>query len=375
MDPSARLTELARIERAETPVVSVYLNTRWGDEHHRDRVRVFIKNELAKARRAPSGRADESDLDWIGAQGDSLVAQERFPEAQGVALFACRALALREVLPVRVPFQDTFVVAEAPFLRPLAAMLQQTPVALVVFIDTESARLIPLTLEGAGEEVRLESEVPGRHSRGGWAQMAQSGYQLHIQDHRGRHFEAVAESLTRLIERYAVTRIVMSGEAKNVTLFRKHLAPRIDQLVVGVVAGARHEPASAILGRASEFLGRLEGQDQAVAVDAVLTEAAKSRQAVAGVDETLDAVNRGAVHQLYLLKGFREIGTACQACGALARGTHPTCRFCGKETKVTELGEAMTDRVIGAQGKAETVEIHQPLARVGGVTARLRFPL
>ena len=375
MDPSARLTELARIERAETPVVSVYLNTRWGDQHHRDRVRVFLKNELAKARRAPSGRADESDLDWIAAQGESLVAQERFPEAQGVALFACRALALREVLPVRVPFPDTFVVAESPFLRPLAAMLEQTPVALVVFIDSESARLIPLTPEGGGEEVRLESEVPGRHSRGGWAQMAQSGYQLHIQDHRGRHFEAVAESLTRLIERYAVKRIVMSGEAKNVTLFRKHLPPPIDQLVVGVVPGARHEAASAIVGRATGFLSRLEGQDQSMAVDAVLTEAAKSRQAVAGVDETLEAVNRGAVHQLYVLEGFRELGVVCGACGALQRGTHSACRFCGRETKAAELGEAMTDRVIAAQGTAETVEVHQALARVGGVTARLRFPL
>ncbi|HXJ78636.1 MAG TPA: hypothetical protein VMS64_08155 [Candidatus Methylomirabilis sp.] len=375
MEPNARLTELARIERAETPVVSIYLNTRWNDEHQRERVRVFLKNELAKARRAPAGRADESDLEWIATQGDSIIAQERFPDAQGVALFACQALALREVLPVRVPFEDTFVVADAPFLRPLAAMLEQTPVALVVFIDTESARLIPLTLEGAGEEVQLQSEVPGRHSRGGWAQMAQSGYQLHIEDHRGRHFEAVAESLTRLIERYAVKRIVMTGEAKNVTLFRKHLPPQIDRLVVGAVTAARHESASAILGRATGLLGHVAGHDQEMAVDAVLTEAAKSRQAVAGVDETLDAVNRGAVHQLYLLKDFRETGTRCSACGALQRGIHATCRFCGKETKAAELGEAMTDRVIGAQGKVETVDVHQGLARVGGVMARLRFPL
>jgi peptide subunit release factor 1 (eRF1) len=375
MDLDARLTELARIERAATPVVSVYLNTRWGDQHQRDRVRVFLKNELAKARRASESRADESDLDWIAAAGDSIVAQEHFPDAQGVALFACRALGLREALPVRVSFPDTFVVGEAPFLRPLTEVVEQTPVALVVFVDTESARLIPLTLEGPGEEVRLESEVPGRHSRGGWAQLAQSGYQRHIAEHRGRHFEAVAESLSRLVEQYAVKRIVLSGEPKNVTVFRKHLPARIDHGVVGVVAGARHEPASAIVSRASEYLGHLEGQDQATQVDALLTEAAKSRQAVAGVDETLDAVNRGAIDRLYLLKGFREIGTTCPACGALQRGGQPACRYCGKETTTVELGEALTDRVIAAQGKAEMVDSHQALARVGGVTARLRFPL
>ncbi len=375
MELSARLTELAKIARAATPVVSVYLNTRWGDEHQRDRVRVFLKNELAKARRAPSGRAAEADLDWIEAQGESLVAQAHQSETHGVALFACQALALREVLPVRVSLQDTFVVADAAFLRPLAAVLEETPAALVVFVDTESARLIPLTLAGAGEEVLLESEVPGRHSRGGWAQMAQSGYQLHIRDHRGRHFEAVAESLARLVERYAVERIVIAGETKNVALFRKHLPPRIDQLVVGAVVGAKYEPAGVIVGRASDFLGRLEGQDQGISVDAVLTEAAKSRQAVAGVEETLDAINRGAVHQFYLLKGFHELGRVCEECGALQRGTDAACRFCGKETRATELGEAMTDRVIAAQGNAETVDVHQALARVGGVAARLRFPL
>lgn len=375
MDPSVRLTELAKIERAETPVVSVYLNTRWSDQHQRDRVRVFLKNELSRARRAPGDRADEGDLAWIEAQGESIVAQEHFPDAQGVALFACQAIGLREMLPVRVPFPDTFVVAEAPFLRPLTALLEEIPVALVVFVDAESARLIPLTAEGPGEEVQLESEVPGRHSRGGWAQMAQSRYQLHIAEHRGRHFEAVAETLSRLIERYAVKRVVMSGEAKNVTLFRRHLPAPADQLVVGVVVGARHEPARAILGRASEFLGHLARQDQAAEVEALLTQAAKSPHAVAGVEQTLEAVNRGAVHQLYLLEGFHEIGMACEACGALQRGTRPACRFCGRETKETELGEAMTDRVIAAQGRAETVEVDQALAQAGGVTARLRFPL
>ncbi len=375
MDLSVRLTELARIERAATPVVSVYLNTRWGDEHQRDRVRVFLKNELSKARRAAGVRAAEADLDWIQAQGESLVAQTDWPDAHGVALFACQALGLREVLPVGVPFQDGFVVAEKAFLRPLAALLEETPAGLVVFVDTESARLIPLNAEGAGEALLLESEVPGRHSRGGWAQMAQSRYQRHIQDHRGRHWEAVTESLVNLVERDGVERIVMAGEVKNVALFRKHLPARIDQIVVGMVPGARHEPAGVIIARAREFLGHVGEQDQGLAVDAVLTEAAKSRQAVAGLNETLDAVNRGAVHHLYLLKGFSLLGAACTECGALQSGTPAACRFCGNEVKATELGEAMADRVIAAHGKADIVDLHQALSRVGGVAARLRYPL
>jgi peptide subunit release factor 1 (eRF1) len=373
MDLHARLTELAKITSAPAPVVSVYLNTRWADEHQRGRVRVFLKNELARAREA--GGTALADLEWIEGEGEALVNQLRFPEAHGVAIFACQALGLREVLPVQAPFTDRFVVADAPFVTPLAAMLEQTLSALVVFVDTESARLIPVGSQGAGDDVVLTSEVPGRHSRGGWAQLAQSRYQRHIQEHRSRHFDAVAESIVTLVADHGVERIAMAGEQKNVSVFRKSLPPRIARLIVGTVAGARHEAPSLIVARAVELLGHLEGQRQAAGVDSALTEAAKSKQAVAGLEETIDAVNRGAVHHLYMLRTFSEVGRVCSGCEALQRGSAPICHLCGQATKPSDLGAAMADRVVGNGGKVETVDIHQGLARVGGVVAILRYPL
>lgn len=376
MDLSARLTELAKLRGTrETPVVSVYLNTRWGDEHQRDRVRVFLKNEIRQARKSAIAEGIEADLDWIQAEGEALITQARFPEAHGVALFACRSLGLRELIPVRVPFENAFVVADAPSLRPLATLLEETPFTLIVFVDGESARLIPLAAEGAREEVVLQSEVPGRHRQGGWALLAQSRYQRHIQEQRGRHFEAVSEALVHLAEGNEVDRIVVAGEPRAIAVFEKHLPKRITERIVGRIAGARHESASALVARAAAFLARLEGGEEVVAVDAVLTEAAKGGRAVAGLEETLEAVARGAVHCLYLLKGFSEPGRVCGECGMLRSGDTPVCRVCGKATKPVELGEAMVDRVIATSGKVETVEIHQALARAGGMAALLRYPL
>jgi peptide subunit release factor 1 (eRF1) len=370
-----RLIRLAKIGRADTPVVTVYLSTRWADEHQRDRVRIFLKNELAKARGVPAGRAADADLDWVEREGEALVAQTRFPDAHGVALFACQALHLREVFPVSVRFPDSFVVADAPFLRPLAEQLRERPSTLVVVVDTESARLIPVTIEGTGQELVLESEVPGRHSRGGWAQMTQSRYQRHIQEHRARHFEAVIEGLIELIGHAGVERIVLAGEAKNVALFRESLPPQIAQLVAGAVAGTRHETGAAIVGRAAELLGELEEQERRIALDGVLTEAAKGGRAVASLEETLDAVNRGAIHRLYLLSTFAEPGGLCLRCQALQRGADRRCRLCGAEAKPVELANAIADRVIASDGEVETVDAHESLARVGGVAARLRYPL
>ena len=80
MDLRARLAVLAKIGKTETPVVSVYLDTRWSDEHQRDRVRIFLKNEIAKAREARGRRAAPADLEWIQVE-----AHQRLAAVGGVA--------------------------------------------------------------------------------------------------------------------------------------------------------------------------------------------------------------------------------------------------------------------------------------------------
>ncbi|HEV8641958.1 MAG TPA: Vms1/Ankzf1 family peptidyl-tRNA hydrolase [Methylomirabilota bacterium] len=375
MDIRERLGLLAKIAGAATPVVSVYLNTRWADEHQRERVRVFLKNAIRGARAAGGRPEFREDLDWIEREGALLVQQAKFPEAHGVALFACHALGLREVLPVRVPFGDAFLVADRPFLTPLAEVAEEAPPALLVFVDGVSARLIPLNPDGRGEEVTLRHEVEGRHRRGGWALMAQSRYQRHIEAHRGQHFEAVAAALAQMVDERGIEHIVLAGETRALAVFAKHLPPRLAARVVGSVPAARYESASVLVERAAELLAALDRRQETVAVESTLIEAAKGGRAVAGLDETLDAVGRGAVHHLYLSKGFDQQGRACVACGALQNGEGSGCRACGAPTRETQLGEAIVDRVIAAGGAVEVVEAHPGLARVGGIAARLRYAM
>lgn len=375
MDLRARMAELAKIGKADTPVVSVYLDTRWSDEHQRDRVRIFLKNEIAKAREARSRRAAPADLDWIKSAGDELVSQAAAPDTRGVALFACESAGLRELLRFRVPFANAFAVEDTPFLAPLSAAVQQTPSTLVAFVDKESARLMHVTREGPGEEVDLATDMPGHHSRGEWVQFAQSRYERHIREHRDGHFGAVAESLGQLIDAHGVERIVLAGEPRNVSAFRRELPPRIAAHIVGDVSAARHEPSAVIVARAVELVAYLDASSDVPTVDAVLTEAAKSRQAVAGMEETVEAVNRGAVRRLYVLRGERGPASACPGCGALFAGVAEGCRLCGKALQAVELGEALVHRVLAAGGTVDTVEAHQGLAAVGGVAALLRYPL
>jgi peptide subunit release factor 1 (eRF1) len=349
----------------------VYLNTRWADEQQRERVRIFLKNELRRARDA--GRARREDLDWIEAQGRALVEQSAVPDAHGVALFACRAAGLQETVPVRVPFDDTFVVNDAPYLPPLASLVDETPSALVVFVDGTSARLIPLTTAGAGDEVVLETAVERRHKNGGWAALAQNRYQRHIEEHREQHFEAVAAAMTEWSDGQGAQRIVLAGETRMIGSLRDHLSERVLRKVVGTVSGAHYEAAAAFVHRAEEVLAHDDARREGAAVDGAITEAAKGRQAVEGLDGTLEAVNRGAVRHLYLLRDFQGIGRRCESCAALQRGLAGPCSYCGRETKPVTLDEAIIDRVIASGGAVTRVERHAQLAARGGIVALLRY--
>lgn len=370
-DIRSRLAELAKWEAREQRVVSVYLNTRWADEQQRERVRIFLKNELRRARDA--GRANPADLDWVEAQGRALIEQSQWPDAVGVALFVSRAAGLEEILPVRVPFEDLFVVNDAPYLPPLASAVDETPPALIVFVDGTSARLIPLTVSGAGEAVTLESAVEGRHRAGGWAALAQSRYQRHIREHREQHFAAVAAAMVEWGDRAGAERVVLSGDPRNSAAVRDHLPERVARKIVGAVSGARYEPPAEIVRRAEELLAHVDQSRDGAAIDSLLTEAAKGGQAVATVDRVLEVVNRGAVRHLYVLRDFRDVGRSCEGCGALLRGLGGPCGYCRRETRPVPLDEAIIDRVLAAGGSVTMVDRHAGLERGGGVLAMLRY--
>jgi protein required for attachment to host cells len=368
------LQRLARVVPSETPVISVYLHTRGHDEHRRERVRVFLKNECRRLAAMAAGGA-EAELAWITEQGERIVSEALYPEAESVALFAGGAPALQEAIPLAVAVPDTFVVADTPRLRPLVTAVAETPHALVVFVDGERARLITLSDDGTTDEVVLEHSdaVVGHHRRGGWALLLQSKYDKHMRVHRDRHFTAIAEALAATAGRYGTTAVVLAGEPQMLATFRPHVPPPLAKTIVGEIAGAHYEPAAAFAARALDVIRLAAGSAQALSVDGVLVEAGGGGRAAAGVDAVLDAVNRGTIERLYLLEEFAESGATCGACAAVQRGAALVCRWCGKPTRAIDLGEAMVHHVLAAGGMVQGVRVHAGLIRAGGVAALLRY--
>jgi hypothetical protein len=368
------LQRLSRIVPSEVPVLSVYLHTRAHDEHRREGVRVFLRNESRHAA-GMAGGAAEAELAWIMEQGERIVSEALHPEAESIALFAGGAPALREMIPLAVAVPNSFAVADTPRLRPLLSALTETPRVLVVFVDGERARLITVGDDGRTHEFVLEHAdmVVGHHRRGGWALLLQSKYDKHMHVHRDQHFKAVAEAVATTVARYGTTAIVLAGEPQIRATFRSHIPPVIAKTIVGEIAGAHYELPRTLAARALDVIRLAAGSAQGMSLDAVLVEAGGGGRAAAGVDAVMEAVNRGTIERLYLLDAFAESGAVCSACGALQRGGVPGCRWCGKPVHAIDLGEAMARRVLAAGGAVEGVRVHAGLAGGGGVAALLRY--
>ena len=89
-----RLTELARIESAPTPVVSVYLDARWADERQ-----IAFPAQAWEAERFWREQERMADIAWRFAARQPPVPPETFEDLLGMSVPTVLKLARSRILP------------------------------------------------------------------------------------------------------------------------------------------------------------------------------------------------------------------------------------------------------------------------------------
>jgi peptide subunit release factor 1 (eRF1) len=375
MEITQALRQLARFSAGTLPVVSIYLNTQWRDQHQRERAATFLQRHLRQARSLPVESAEarkslEDDLarimDWQG----TLLRGAVETSMPGQALFACRGADLWVELPAPLPFEDEFTIADRPALRQLARLDEDYTNALVVLVDSHTARICEVVLGGLLTETDFAREFPGRHKQGGWAQLR---YQRHVKDHMDRHHQEVADYLASYLTAHPQTQIILSGQQDILTNFRHFLPPPVQQQILDEVRLSMWESPARILEAAQDVLQRHEHEEEQESVRLLLNRAGHGGLAVVGVQETLAAINTGRVHKLLMQRDFRQPGWRCLDCEQLGEETPPRCPVCGGKVTTTDLGEAMVSGALRADSFVEIIAPDDRLAAYDGVGALLRY--
>jgi peptide chain release factor subunit 1 len=375
MEITKELHTLATFIAGPLPVISVYLNTQWRDPQQRARVTTFFERHLHQARalEPETAAARESlarDLERLTHWGQHHLQSPGESTMPGVALFACAGADLWAEFPSPLPFEDEFTVADRPILRQLARLDEDYTNALLVLVDSRTARIYEVVLGGFLAETDFASDVPGRHKQGGWAQ---ARYQRHVQEHIDRHSKEVAAYIASYMASHPHTHLILSGHDDIVAGFRHWLPPSVQAQVLETVSLDMHADRHRLLEVAQDVLQRHEREEELATVQLLVHRAGHGGLAVLGQQATLAAVNTARVHKLVMHRDFHSPGWRCRTCGALAVETHLQCALCGGEVTTVELGEAMVQAVLQADGFVELVAPDDRLAAYEGVGALLRY--
>jgi peptide chain release factor subunit 1 len=380
MDMKAEIRKLARIEEGPHPFLSLYLNTRWDSEQQRERIRLFTKNQLKKGSDRIKGRENwqkfyPEDQKQIEKFVEGLVRHTFDQEVHGMAIFSCKATDTFLTYPSIISFENEFFLSGLPVLRPLVRLSSQYQDTLAVMVETDSARLFEISLEGLTAESSIESYVPGRHDQGGWAQMR---YQRHIRDHMNKHHKEVSEQLIELFDTGKWRRIVLIGQDRTIANFKTFLPERVKQQIADTFSVDFSEERSRVLRRIFERLFQREKEEVSRQVKELKERTPQGGRATFGLAGTLEALNKGQIQTLYLLASFAHAGRICPRCGSLSHNhppTHPSavCPFCQGATREIDLGEEMERAALRHDGEVKWVEENAILSENDGVGASLRF--
>lgn len=388
------LSELARLKSGSEPIVSLYLDLRWSDEHQRERVRLFVEEQTERALahylpespgRAELARTLERVRDHVGG----LVGQAYDEGKAGLALFACESLKLWRPLTFARAFENELGLDGIPHLTQLARLADDVAPAILVVPSPEGADLYEVELGDIEVEGHLEGYVP----RGG-----DKSYNAGTAGESSRHYEregknerntetfiqknrrAAALQVTTLFDQRRGSKIVLVGTSETLAAFERELPDRVKAQVIARLprprewegnGGARRAGIAAAVAQA---VAERERQDEETVVDAVVGEALRGGVGVVGPEDVVEALNQGRVHRLVVEADFTRKGWRCDRCDALgARDGHATCPYCGGDTHaVHALRDALVARALGAGAEVEIVARTKKLHGYRGVGAFLR---
>jgi peptide subunit release factor 1 (eRF1) len=265
-----------------------------------------------------------------------------------------------------------------PFLRPLAAALDDLEDYGVVLVDRTKVRLLLVQLGKASQLHFQEAEDRRvRHVKSTGSDKAESSSRM--QRKADNQVRANLKEFIRATEQFVKTnrlrRLVLAGTPQIIAEFREMLPARLALLVTGEATLAMHASLEQVTAAAQPVADAFERSTEETRVREVLTAAAKTSKAVAGIGPTLEAVSSGRVWELIYSASPQTPGFECRKCSALFLEQNADCVHCGGSVQpVADVVEPAIERAIRKQAKIEVVTgtAASALTSGGGIAAFLK---
>jgi ribosomal protein L7Ae-like RNA K-turn-binding protein len=298
------LRRLADLEPDEAPVLSVYLDMRPQATGERPAVRsglVVLKDRLREIEKTLLPRGAALDSFRADAARIQRYLDESLPTAaQGLAIFACTARNLFEVVEAGIAFENEVAFAPVPDLFQLARLADNQETAVVAVVDTNTARLFVMRT-GFLEEIGGPDDAPVHYGKRRLGALNQARYQRHIEKHRAEFAQEAAAEIERVVEREGAMRVILAGDEVAIPLLRAALSPRVASLVHEDVLRIHiRAPRTEVEREVEPVLAQAESDEAHSLTDQLVSAVQSGGLGVAGEEHTRAALEHGQVDMLLL---------------------------------------------------------------------------
>lgn len=345
----ALIRRLAEIESPEAPILSVYADVR--PEAHGERPAerpqlIEIRHRLDAIEKglrphSPAGLSFAADRPRI----QQALEADDLDGVEGLAIFACDRVGLWEVERAATAFEGEVAAGPTAELFQLARLLDDSESAVVALVDTNTCRLF-VTRRGTIVEQPGPDEPPEehkRHDQGGWSQ---ARYQRHVDMQDRRFAKEAADAIDRLVRREKPRHVILAGDERATPILEAELPEHVRALVDQVTRLQMRARPDEVAGEIAPLLAAIEQAEDQELADRAIGEMRAGRLGVAGVDDTMAALELGQVHELVIDE---------------AAPLDPEVRAeLVRQASLTDAGVTI-------------VREHEGLARYEGVAATLRF--
>lgn len=352
-----------------TPVLSVFIDfdpSAGSTDRHRLQLRGLLKDF---EERAPA------DVQAV----ERFVDHEFDGSGRSLAIFSCAEENYFRAFALAVPLRDRARWMDRPYVKPLADLIDRYGNYGVAVVDKQGARFFHFHLgqlqeqEGTlGEAIRHTKRGGGSQAlgrRGGTAGGARAADEL-----TDRNLRDAAQAASGFFGAARVRRVLIGGTEENVARFSGFLPKKWQSLIVGSFPIEMTAGHVQVLGKAMEVAQRAEVDRERRLVESVITAAAKGRDGVVDLDDTLAAINAGQVQTLIVSEGYRAPGYRCRGCGYLTAHLLPECPFCGRTfVEIEDAVELAVRKVMEEGGDVEIVHGSPLLERAGRIGGHLRY--
>ena len=334
----------------------------------------FIDQRYRNCMKALHGRSDlrrnmEKTFDRLMERLERLphVNQER-----GLALVGSEKNGFYRIYQLSVPPQNMLIVDSSPYIKPLALLQDEWEEFALVFIDGTSAQIYVLGARQIEETKELETDVMGRHKKGGWSQMRFNRLRKEAVD---KFYKMVTHDLVEVLsEETSIVSIILAGPGKGKKELEEYLPHDLKEKVSHVLDMDKNITQAEMIRNTTDIVHQDEKIIGSTSVDLLQKLILTGGPAIYGLESVTDAARNGIVKELFILKGMPIPGWICENCQAVEKGVKRTsCPYCKGPTSQVDVVEEIIEFVLRGGGELEFIDESPYLEKLGGVGAILRY--